>query len=256
MGAINPRNKQAERALADALQTRMAARYERRLRSEIAKTLRQVADEYEKRGELAIPLAVQEHSKKISDALAADYRATALFFGERVLGEAKSRGLVLETKDEETPKALLKRSIELFIGEWLASKITRINTTTEDQIRTIVRNGIEQGFGTDKIAREIRNFAPSIARTRASIIARTETHAAANFGAQEAAQLTGLELRREWVSVEDDRTRPDHADANGQVVGMNEPFEVEGEQLMYPGDPSGSAGNIINCRCAVVFVFD
>jgi len=62
MSLLNPKNKQAERALADALQTRMAARYERRLRSEIAKTLRQVADEYDKLGELAIPLAVQEHS--------------------------------------------------------------------------------------------------------------------------------------------------------------------------------------------------
>lgn len=256
MGAINPRNKQAERALVDALQTRMAARYERRLRSEIAKTFRQVADEYEKRGELAIPLAVREHSQNISNALAADYRATALFFGERVLGEAKSRGLTLVTKDALDPKVLLARAVEGFVSEWLASKITRINTTTEDQIRTIIRNGMEEGFGVDKIAKEIRAYAPTIARTRASIIARTETHAAANFGAQEAAQLTGLELRREWVSVEDDRTRPDHADANGQVVGMNEPFEVEGEQLMYPGDPSGSAGNIINCRCAVVFVFD
>ena len=30
---------------------------------------------------------------------------------------------------------------------------------------------------------------------------------------------------------------------------MDEPFEVDGEQLMYPGDPAGSAGNIINCQC-------
>jgi len=26
---------------------------------------------------------------------------------------------------------------------------------------------------------------------------------------------------------------------------------VGGERLMYPGDPSGSAENVINCRCAV-----
>jgi hypothetical protein len=37
--------------------------------------------------------------------------------------------------------------------------------------------------------------------------------------------------------------------ADGQVVGLDEPFIVGGEQLMYPGDPAGSPGNICNCLC-------
>jgi uncharacterized protein with gpF-like domain len=95
---------------------------------------------------------------------------------------------------------------------------------------------------------------------RANIIARTETHTAANYGAQQAAELTGLNMKREWVSAQDDRTRDtseaDHVDADGQTVGMKEPFTVSGEKLMFPGDPSGSAANVINCRCAVVFIYD
>ena len=28
---------------------------------------------------------------------------------------------------------------------------------------------------------------------------------------------------------------------------------VGGEEIMYPGDPNGMSGNIINCRCKVVY---
>jgi uncharacterized protein with gpF-like domain len=69
-------------------------------------------------------------------------------------------------------------------------------------------------------------------------------------------------MRKEWVSAQDERTRTsppdefDHIEADGQVVDMNEAFTVGGEQMMFPGDPGGSAGNIINCRCAVVYLTD
>ena len=34
---------------------------------------------------------------------------------------------------------------------------------------------------------------------------------------------------------------------------MNEPFIVNGEPLMYAGDPAGSAANVVNCRCVVLY---
>lgn len=40
-----------------------------------------------------------------------------------------------------------------------------------------------------------------------------------------------------------------HIDADGQVVDIDEPFIVEGEELMFPRDPNGSAENTINCHC-------
>jgi hypothetical protein len=78
MAAINPRNKQQQRAMDDALQVRLSARFERRLRTEIAKTMREVATDYEARGELAIPLAISEHSAGIRRTLEADYRLVAM----------------------------------------------------------------------------------------------------------------------------------------------------------------------------------
>jgi len=54
---------------------------------------------------------------------------------------------------------------------------------------------------------------------------------------------------REWRAQADSRVRDAHADAHGQEKILGKPFIVDGEELMYPGDPGGSPENIINCRC-------
>lgn len=53
-------------------------------------------------------------------------------------------------------------------------------------------------------------------------------------------------------STDDGRTRESHAEADGQIVGINEQFEVGGELLDFPGD--GSPENTYNCRCAIGYV--
>jgi hypothetical protein len=52
-----------------------------------------------------------------------------------------------------------------------------------------------------------------------------------------------------WNSMDDDRTREWHSDADGQEQPVGTPFDVDGEDMMYPGDPAGSDENTINCRC-------
>jgi hypothetical protein len=43
-----------------------------------------------------------------------------------------------------------------------------------------------------------------------------------------------------------------HRDADGQTVPVFMPFQVAGEPLQFPGDPSGSPENVINCRCDLI----
>jgi uncharacterized protein with gpF-like domain len=66
---------------------------------------------------------------------------------------------------------------------------------------------------------------------------------------------TGIEpsrVTRTWVATLDDRTRDTHAEMDGQVVGMDEPFvSPSGAELMYPGDPNAPPEEVINCRCVV-----
>lgn len=55
-------------------------------------------------------------------------------------------------------------------------------------------------------------------------------------------------------STLDNRTREDHAAADGQRVPVGTAFDVGGEPLMFPGDPAGSAAQTINCRCTTLLV--
>lgn len=52
-----------------------------------------------------------------------------------------------------------------------------------------------------------------------------------------------------WNSMEDDRVRPDHADADGQEVALNDVFVVGGETMVGPHDPSASDEQTMGCRC-------
>lgn len=83
-------------------------------------------------------------------------------------------------------------------------------------------------------------------------IARTQTTRLENMARLDAYGVgkdMGYRMVKTWVAVGDARTRDAHRHADGQIVGIDEPFMVDGEKLMYPGDQNGSAGNVINCRC-------
>lgn len=94
-----------------------------------------------------------------------------------------------------------------------------------------------------------------MSRDSAIRAARTAVTGAQNAGRQDSylqAENMGIELEKEWVSTLDGRTRPEHADADGQVVEIDESFIVGGEKLEYPGDPNGSPWNIYQCRCTMI----
>jgi hypothetical protein len=60
------------------------------------------------------------------------------------------------------------------------------------------------------------------------------------------------QLGKRWLHIPAARVpRPGHIIASGQIRKPGEPFDVEGEKLQYPRDPSGSAENTINCHCLV-----
>lgn len=95
---------------------------------------------------------------------------------------------------------------------------------------------------------------------RAETITRTEATRATNLARQEAVaqqiaatQMPPERIRRRWQSVSDGRTRDAHAEMDEQTVAYDEPFtDGDGNQLMFPGDPSAPPATTINCRCSVL----
>ncbi len=167
----------------------------------------------------------------------------------------KKNEVLFTSWDQHMENFALTRSLD---------RITNINLVSIQRIRKVINQGIQEEKGSDEIARMIRASYPMSTR-RAQTIARTEVISASNEGAVLGANSTGLDYKKEWIAAIDSRTRSfdkgdrfDHIEMDGVTVEKNEPFMTPGvngrEALDYPGDPNGSAGNVINCRCTVAFI--
>lgn len=132
----------------------------------------------------------------------------------------------------------------------------QVTSTTYDAIRAALIDGVGAGESIDDLAARVRAVFAQADQTRAVTIARTEVISAYNGAAtMGAAQLPAdVVAAQEWIATRDGRVRPEHAAADGQVAPIGSPFQVAGASLGYPGDPSGPADQVIQCRCTVAFL--
>lgn len=224
--------------------------YRGKLAAEIARAMRLMLDAYARTG--SIPNLPEETNPRLIELWREMARSGITAFGNDLLDQGKALGRDLETKSFFD---FFMRLADEWIGlEMIRRRITSVVETTRANIVSQVRIGQAEGLGVAQISQRIAKAVPSISTQRGALIARTETHGAANFGANQVAKTIGFTLQKEWIAAEDARTRPFHAAANGQIVAMDQPFEVGGEMLMYPGDEVGSPWNTINCRCTTAYV--
>lgn len=101
------------------------------------------------------------------------------------------------------------------------------------------------------IASKRLDAAESVWRTRANLIARTESTGVTNYGAHRAFQDEGV-LTKMWVATADNRTRPTHRAASGQAVGLDDSFMVGGYRMPFPGFPGAPIQETAGCRCTMV----
>lgn len=137
--------------------------------------------------------------------------------------------------------------------------LVRVPDETYSLVAAEIVDGLNAGETVEQVARRVDRVLtytgserwPSRART----IAQTETTRAWSAGTVaaglEQSRVTGRRLQKQWQAHRDERTRIAHHDADDQVREIFYPFQVGGENLMFPGDPSGSPENVINCRCSV-----
>ena len=124
----------------------------------------------------------------------------------------------------------------------------------QKQINSQVMQGIQQGESIPKIAKRLQNVT-DMSKTAAIRNARTMVTAAENKGrldSFEKAESDGLKLKKTWSCVHDNRTRNWHRALDGVSLPLDEAWENEYGELMYPGDPMGHPANVYNCRCSMV----
>jgi hypothetical protein len=136
-----------------------------------------------------------------------------------------------------------------YFAKFLLNKVVNpISQTTIDFINKVLDQAIAEGWGVDQTVKELEESDEP--KWRARLIVRTETVRATNFTQLSAADNSEWEMEKQWIAIEDKRTRASHSHAgvDGQRISLYEPFS---NGLMFPGDPEGPPEETCNCRCTM-----
>lgn len=125
-------------------------------------------------------------------------------------------------------------------------------------IANSITQSIIQGESIQEAAKRLAQTTGSTNMNAMRMHTRTALTGAQNAGRIEAMheqQEMGIEVKKKWIATLDDRTRDTHAQLDGQVVDVDEPFRVDGMEIMEPGDPSAPPELVYNCRCSLGYVY-
>ncbi len=233
-----------------AVQETLSAAYWRKL---LARFSKRAAAQYALNGEAGLVLALETFKEEAATGFEKTWRAAlGAFSAQTAKLASKRRVLTKIVKAKKT--TVIDEVVVDWTNKFLAEKVQGVGRTLAKEVKRIISGGVNDGLTIPEISKQLNDTLLSKTPYEAMRIARTEVHGAAMAGMDAGAAATGLELKKQWLAAEDDRTRPAHADADGQTVGMNESFNVDGEALRFPGDPYGSAENVIQCRCTTLYI--
>lgn len=124
---------------------------------------------------------------------------------------------------------------------------------SKQKINAAITQSILQGESVDAAAARLSRVVGMSANS-AMRAARTALTGAQNLGRLDAgrrAKGMGIDLKKQWVATADSRTRYSHRDVDRETVEIEDSFS---NGCICPGDPSGPAHEVYNCRCAMRYV--
>lgn len=226
----------------DKLRDRYIKKYYRKLNASILKDLKPLIDQLE----LGLINRNFELDINVYNDVNELYIEVGSYFAK--LTKRKFQEVLGKKLDDNLLYAQL---MDDYFNEQVAELIVNVDDEIKRQIRAIIELKIAEGESVQVAAKSIIKQIKLISKKRALVIARTEIIKANNMGSFFAAESTGVDFDKYWITRFDSKTRDSHISANKQRVGKDEYFVVDGDRMLVPCDTSqgASAGNVINCRC-------
>lgn len=174
---------------------------------------------------------------------------------------------LLEVKQDLTSEE--SQMLFAFFARWSrefgAQQSALVTETNQKDYATALQRATEEVPGASPvvIAAAAGVILRQLFKSREGAIANVQTQAPAEEAKRQEAVALGradgkqeAEIEKVWQTVGDADVRIAHVAANGQQRPGNAAFSVGGEDLRYPGDSTlgASAGNVINCRCAAIYL--
>lgn len=132
------------------------------------------------------------------------------------------------------------RTIE-FLKAVAASRAGAVNAATRDEVQAALENDAEDAPAPADVFKAAED-------TRSVTAGQAIMTTAAGFAAVEAAKQVGGPVAFKTWDVTSSNPRASHIHMNGETVGIDKKFS---NGMDWPGDPTGGAANVANCRCRV-----
>jgi hypothetical protein len=197
---------------------------------------------------------------RASEVIREIYLVVGSYFARQTIKEIN--GLVREEKGFGINPEWIAELTNYFRSDLLTKAVFPVSETTRRQIMDILTKAQTEGWGVERIIKELNSDELLIWRAR--MIVRTEVTRSMFYGQKIGEKESKWESTKRWIAADDHRTRHSHNNVDDAVVDAEGKFAVPiykrlgkvdlqiGFDMMEgPGDPRATAGNVINCRCTI-----
>lgn len=203
-----------------------------------------------------------QNAAKIADSVVNAYAPQVYAINHNYATFQIEKGSLIDTSytlySRESVQKLLGKKQKLYKKPGIETqKLIKAGTLKKwekQEIQSVMMQGILQGESIPNLTKRLEKVTGG--EHRAAIRnARTMTTTAQNAGRMDAYQRAnemGIQTMKTWVATLDKRTRHWHRELDGVTIPVDEPFENEYGEIMYPGDPNADGANVYNCRCTLI----
>ena len=170
------------------------------------------------------------------------------FTGNMYVLHGEGIPLIVPIDQEKVVRAV---QVNSKISKGLYSRLGEDVDLLKRKITAQISRGVATGMSYSQMAQQLAGYTKN-GYNNAVRITRTEGHRIqqkSTMDACYAARERGADVVKQWDATMDANTRESHQMVDGEIRELDEKFS---NGLMYPGDPSGNAAEVINCRCILL----
>jgi hypothetical protein len=165
--------------------------------------------------------------------------------------------VIMESIDRDVSFEVLSGRTTQWIRDWSESLADLMKLKTHTALENTLVEALENGESIADVELKMKDM-PEFNRNRARATARTEILTASSRANWEAFKQSPAVAQKQWKHSGSKKNNPreTHVEMDGVTIDVDDYFLVDGEEGLYPRDPSFSAKNRVNCGCTMGPVVD
>lgn len=191
-----------------------------------------------------------------TDTLAEDIaKMTKKFFKGTV---EKTVEFTMDIIDKDVAFDTLSDRTTTWIDEWSSELGNIMKLSSHDAVKRVLNNALKEGKSIQKVVEELEVL-PQFDRVRARRTAITEILTANSVSQLEAYRQSPSVTKKRWRHSGAKRIDPREYHMNtldGQEIGVDEEFDVDGHPAQHPRDTRLPASERVECHCVLQPVVD